>query len=62
VVFRQTRPGLHARPFEMIIDELPEVWNVLKDDMSIVGARPLLMQYVPLYSREQARAARFARE
>lgn len=46
----------------MIIDELPEVWNVLKDDMSIVGARPLLMQYVPLYSREQARAARFARE
>ena len=37
------------------IDELPELWNVLKGDMSLVGPRPLLMQYLPLYSAEQAR-------
>lgn len=88
VLFRQTRPGLHGRPFEMIkfrtmrdavgtdglalpdserltpfgrwlratsLDELPEVWNVLKGEMSLVGPRPLLMDYVPLYSPEQAR-------
>ena len=37
------------------LDELPELWNVLKGDMSLVGPRPLLMEYLPLYNAEQYR-------
>ena len=88
VLFRQVRPGLHGKPFEMIkfrtmkdavdangqslpdserltafgkmlrstsLDEMPELWNVIKGDMSIVGPRPLLTEYLPLYNEEQAK-------
>lgn len=50
---RLTRVGRFVRSTS--IDELPQLFNVLKGDMALIGPRPLLVQYLPLYSPEQAR-------
>lgn len=88
VLFRQTRPGLHGRPFvlykfrtmrgsaraptgaeddrrrvtkvgrllrRLSVDELPQLWNVVRGEMSLIGPRPLLMEYLAHYTPEQAR-------